>query len=242
MIDFKKIKFYIFLFLGFASLIVFIIPVMYGFDAAYARSVLESYGIPQLIYVAWMALATATTLPISVVMIAGIIYFSFWRAMIWTFIGILIGTMGLYAISRWLGRDFLMEEANIKGRKKVHLLNQLIHAHSRAYTVLLSFLYPFPSNLGFMIAGASGMGFWEALVIAVLGNLGTAFGVGLIILGAIIPSSLHLAAGIALILLINVIPVILYHRQLKKVVVLVFSEKAYKRLEKAEKFVEKIEK
>ena len=240
MIDLKKLKFIVLAVLAVISLTLFIVPTIFGLDVEVFRGVLETYGVPQLIYVAWIILATVTTLPVSAAMIAGIIYFLFVDAMILTCVGMLIGAIGTFYVSRWLGKDFVKVDYKIKGRTKLHIFNELVHKHSLAYVVLLAFIYAFPSNLAYMIAGVTEVTLFQLVCIVALGNLGTAFGVGGIILGVLQNNISYIIAGVLLIAVINIVPLFRYYKEMKKLVLLVFSRKAYERFEKLEKAEKKL--
>jgi uncharacterized membrane protein YdjX (TVP38/TMEM64 family) len=240
MIDLKKLKFIVLAVLAVISLTLFVVPTIFGLDVEVFRGVLETYGVPQLIYVAWIILATVTTLPVSAAMIAGIIYFSFVDAMILTCVGMLIGAIGTFYVSRWLGKDFVKVDYKIKGRTKLHIFNELVHKHSLAYVVLLAFIYAFPSNLAYMIAGVTEVTLFQLVCIVALGNLGTAFGVGGIILGVLQSNISYIIAGALLLAAINILPLFRYYKEMKKLVLLVFSRKAYERFEKLEKAEKKL--
>jgi uncharacterized membrane protein YdjX (TVP38/TMEM64 family) len=242
MINFKKLKFYVLLILAIISVLIFVFPFFGGYNPENYRAMLESFRIPQLLYMGWVALATATTLPISAAMVAGIAYFSFSRAMLYSCIAIVSASIATYYVAKFLGKGFVREDYQIKSKKKIHLFNQLMHEHSRAYAILLSFVYVFPSNLSFMLAGITGIPFLQFIAIVVLGNISTAFAVGLIILGVLNLNVTYVLGGAAFLLAINIIPIVTYYPQMKKLVLLVFNEKAYHRFIEAEKVVVKLEK
>jgi uncharacterized membrane protein YdjX (TVP38/TMEM64 family) len=235
----KKFKFYILVVLAALSLVLILFSTVLGYDPERFGSILQTYGVPELLFILWVILATATTLPISAVMIAGIIYFSFFYAMAYTFIGMLIGSIGTFYASRWLGKDFVKEAAGLKGTGRIHIFNQLIHEHSLVYVILLAFVYGFPSNLAYMLGGVTDVKFRDMMLIIIFGNLTTALGVGWIILGVVGGSLRFILGGAALILLVNVIPLAMYWQHLKKLVVLAYSEKAYRKLVEAERMIEK---
>jgi uncharacterized membrane protein YdjX (TVP38/TMEM64 family) len=242
MINFKKLKFYTLLLLVIISLTIVIFPFFSGYDPAYYKALLDYFNIPQFIYLGWVILATATTLPISAAMVAGIVYFSFSEAMLLTVMGVLIGTISTFYASRWLGKEFVQEDFNIKGKTKLHIFNELMHKSSFAYVTLLTCVYAFPSNLAYMIAGVTGMSFWQMLVIVIIGNLSTVFAVGVIILGVLNTNISYVLGGAALLLVVNIMPITMYYKEMKKLVVLIFSKKAYQRLEKIEKLEKRLEK
>ena len=233
----KKLKFYILVVLSALSLVLILFSTILGYNPDRFSFILQTYGVPELLFISWVILATATTLPVSAVMIAGIIYFSFFYAMAYTFIGMLIGSIGTFYASRWLGKDFVKEAVGLKGKGRIHILNQLIHKHSLAYVILLAFVYAFPSNLAYMIGGVTDIKFKDMLLIIIFGNLTTALGVGWIILGAVNSGLEFILGGAALILIVNVIPLAMYWGHLRKLVVLAYSEKAYRKLVRAEKMI-----
>jgi uncharacterized membrane protein YdjX (TVP38/TMEM64 family) len=235
----KKLKFYILVVLAAISILLVLFSSIIGYNPERFKFILETYGVPQLLYILWIILATATTLPISVVMIAGIVYFSFFNAMLYTFIGMLIGAVGTFYASRWLGHDFVRQAAGIKGQGRIHIFNQLIHRHSLAYVVLLAFIYAFPSNLGFMIAGVTDVRLRDVLWITVLGLFTTGLGIGWLILGGLNGSLTYILLGAALLLAVNLIPLVMYWSHLKRIIILAYSEKAYKKFVKTEKTIEK---
>jgi uncharacterized membrane protein YdjX (TVP38/TMEM64 family) len=237
--DFKKFKFYVLVILAFLSIVLVLFSTVLGFNPESFKFILETYGVPQLLYILWIILATATTLPISVVMIAGVFYFSFFNAMLYTFIGMLIGAVGTFYASRWLGHEFVRQAAGIKGQGRIHIFNQLIHQHSLAYVVLLAFIYAFPSNLGFMIAGVTDVRLREVLWITVLGLFTTGLGVGWLILGGLNGNITHIILGAVLLLVVNLVPLAIYWSHLKRIIILAYSEKAYKKFVKTEKTIKK---
>jgi len=240
MIKLKRIRFYIFLILAVLSLVIVVFPFFGNYNVAYYRQLLEYFSIPELVYVGWIILATATTMPISAAMVAGIIFFSFAKAIMLTFFGVIIGAVGTYYLSMILGKGFVEEDYNIKGKTKMHIFNELMHKHSVAYCILLAAVYIFPSNLAYMIAGLTGLSLMQLLSIVFLGNLTTVFATGLILFGIISQNITYFAIGAAALVTINTIPVIFYYKEIKKLILLVYSRKAYERLVKIEKIEKKI--
>ncbi|MCX8158989.1 MAG: VTT domain-containing protein [Candidatus Pacearchaeota archaeon] len=242
MINFKKLKFYTFLLLAFLSLIVVVYPFFRGYDVIYYKNLLEYFNIPELIYLGWIVLATATTMPISAPMVAGIIYFSFDKALLLTFVGIITGAIGVFYISKYLGKDFVKENYGIKSKTKIHLFNELMHKHSLAYVVLITCVYAFPSNLAYMIAGVTETSLLKLVIIVLIGHVGTAFAVGALVFGGLNSNITYILIGVAYLALINIIPIGLYHKEMKKLVLLIYNKKAYERFVKMEKLEKKIEK
>lgn len=213
----KKIKFYIFIFLAVASLGLVLAALLLGYDITHYLTGLEGYKIPQLLYIGWITLAVATTLPISAVLFAGILYFSFKWAMLYAFAGIIIGAVVTFYLARWLGEDYVESEYKSKHKGKMHKLNVLLQESSRAYVVLLAFIYIFPTNLAYMIAGLTDMKLREVVIITVLGNVSTVFGVGLIFLGILGTSFTYIISGAVILLLVNLAPILWYYPEMKKV-------------------------
>lgn len=241
MINFKKLRFYALVGLAIASIIIALYPFFGGYSTEYYKAMLESYGIPQIVYLGWVILATATTLPISAAMVAGIAYFSFTEAMLLTCAGVLIGAISTFYVARFLGKEFVQEDYEIKSKTKMHIFNELMHKSSTAYVALLACVYAFPSNLAYMIAAVTGMAFWRMIIIVIIGNLGTVLAVGGIILGVLEYNVAYVLGGAAFLLIVNIVPITMYYEEMKKLVVLVFSRKAYERLEKVEELEKKVE-
>jgi len=242
MIDIKRIRFHIFLILAVISLVIAIFPFFGNYNVAYYRQLLDFFSIPELVYVGWIILATATTMPISAAMVAGIIFFSFAKAMVLTVFGVIIGAVGTYYLSIILGKGFVEEDYNIKGKTKMHIFNELMHEHSVAYCILLAAVYIFPSNLAYMIAGLTGLSLMQLLLIVFLGNITTVFATGLILFGLINSNMTHSIIGFVLLIIINIIPVIFYYKEMKKLILLFYNRKAYERLVKIEKIEKEIAK
>lgn len=221
MVNIKKIKFYILLVLMIASLLVVLGAFRHGYDVSHYFDALEGYKIPELLYVGWIVLAVATTLPISAIIFAGILQFTFMWAMIYAFIGIIIGAVATFYLSRWLGEDYVKTEYKSKHRGKMHRLNILLQKNSRAYVILLAFIYIFPTNLAYMLAGVTNMKLREVVLITVLGNVSTALGVGMIFLGVLKLSPSYATGGIIILIIVNIIPILLYYEKLKELIKLV---------------------
>ena len=210
------------MFLGVFSLAFFALPYITGFNAQSLVQSFENYGVPQLLYIGWMILAVATTLPISAVMFAGILYFSFSIAMIYTFIGVILGAVITFYMARWLGKDYIKQEYKSKDKGKLHEINVLIQKKPLPYVVLLSFVYIFPTNLAFMIAGVTDMTLLQVVILTVLGNITTTAAVGLISLGIINSNISYLILGIIIIAIINISPIVYYWKETKEVFVHLF--------------------
>ena len=218
MIGIKKIKFYIFLALMIISFALFLVFIFTGYDSQHFLMTLESYGVPELLYTAWIILAVATTLPISAVIFAGIVYFTFFKAMIYAFIGILLGAVITFYLSRWLGRDYIKSEYNTKGKGKLAAINRIIQKNSVAYVVVLAFVYIFPTNLAYMIAGVTDMTLGQVVLITVLGNITTTLGVGAISLGILGSNITYIIGGAAILAIINIVPILIYYKQMKELI------------------------
>ncbi len=220
MVNVKKIKFYVFVTLAAASLAFFLLAVKLGYNSTRYLAAFEGYNVPQLLYIGWIILAVATTLPISAVLFAGILYFSFIWAMIYAFIGILLGAVITFYLARWLGEDYVRDEYKSKDKGKMHALNVLIQKNSKAYVILLAFIYIFPTNLAYMIAGVTNMTLGQVVLITVLGNITTVLGVGMIFIGILNFNLIYIIGGAVILLLVNMLPILWYYKELKKLIVL----------------------
>jgi len=107
MVNYKKIKFYILVIMILASLSLFLFADKLGLDQKLSAGNLENNLPSVIIYLAWMTFASATTLPISLVLIPGILLFSFQWAIILSFIGIVLGALIIYYLTIFLGKDFV---------------------------------------------------------------------------------------------------------------------------------------
>ena len=165
----KRIKFAILIIMIVLSFSVVFFSDKLGLDDIFQRKDLHNDISSVLIYIAWMIFAASTTFPISAVLIPGIFVFSFWYAIIFTYIGIVVGALLTYYLSMYLGRDFVDEYTGIKG-DKIRIVKELIEKKSFGVLLVLNAFYFFPSNLAHVIAGITKTKLWKFLLPTIIAN------------------------------------------------------------------------
>ena len=234
----NKTKFIIFLIIAVISLAVVVFVGILNYNVSSVKSLILSYkSFSILIYIILIAIAAATTLPITATLIAGMLVFSFTESLLYAFLGIYIGAFVMYIISLKTGRGALMEYSHL-GKGKLKVLNMLIHENSFSLVLFLNFVYFFPSNLAHMIAGATNLDFKRFSFATIIGNFSNTFSVALLIFGLINMNYNYVITAIIFLILITGIPLYVYRRHFRDIIVIAFSKKAWKSFKKIEKAIE----
>lgn len=240
--DAKKIKFILFIIFAVLSLVVVFFAGYLKWDIDVIKNLISMYYLLSiLIYIILVAIAAATTLPISVIVAAGILIFSFPVAVLYAFIGILIGAYFVFLITRYSGKEFFKEYSRLKGGK-LKAFNILLESNAFSFLMLLNFVYFFPSNLAHMVAGITNTKFSKFLFATAAGNFPNTFAVALFIEGLYKTNNIYIIISVCILILATAIPLYIYRKHMKDVIVLAFDYETYKKMKKAEKIIEKTEK
>lgn len=228
-----KIRFVIFLAIIIISVIIVLFAGILHYNVESVKNLISNYySISIIIYVVLIAIAAATTLPITVTLIAGILLFSFWAALFYAFLGVYLGALVMYLFSRLTGRGILENYA--KGRK-LKALTKLIHGDKFGIVLLLNLVYFFPSNLAHIIAGITKLDFWKFSLATIIGNYPNVFAVALLTQGALIISARYIILSVIILTLVTAIPLYIYRRHMRDMLLLGFSYKTYLKIKKIEK-------
>lgn len=238
--NFKKLKFIIFFVFIILAIVLFIFASYLGYTPENIGEKLNNnyYYETIIIFIILIAIAAATTLPITAVMIPGIIFFSFQANIFYTTIGIFIGALFTFFMSRYLGKDYVKDYVKLKGGR-VKALNDLIEEKSFKLILLLNLVYFFPSNIAHMVAGLTKTKFNKFLLATVMGNLPNTFAVALVIYGTYWLNSTYVICGVIILIIISIIPLYFYRKHIKELIILAYSQEMYKDLKKAEKLIKK---
>ena len=234
-----RIKFFMFFLFAILAMILFIFASYLGYTPNSIYNLFQTnsyYSI--LVYILLIAIASATTLPISAVLIPGVILFGFFYTILFAIIGILFGALFTYSMTKHFGMDFVQEYSELRGGK-IKILKKLIEEKSLKLILLFNFVYFIPSNLAHMVGGLTKIKLWKFLVITAFGNLPNSFAFCLITYGVYYASPINIISGLIILVLSAIIPIYFYREHLKEIVILVFSEKVYKKFKRAEKELEK---
>ena len=219
MISSKKIKFFVFIIFFLSTLLLFFFAGAVHYNSESITGFLKAYGsFAVIIYMLLIALASATTLPITLVLIPGVIIFSFINSLIYAMFGIILGAIFTYFFSRYTGKDFLNEYA--EKRKK---LKNLIEKNSLPIVMILNFVYFFPSNLAHITAGITGLKFSKILIATIAGNFFNIFAILLIILGFYSSNNPYIFAGITILAASSLVPFIVYRKKVLSLIELVYE-------------------
>jgi uncharacterized membrane protein YdjX (TVP38/TMEM64 family) len=222
--NWKKIKFIIYIIFGILSMLLILVPLITNFSSSNVEAILRQYYAYSIsIYVILIAIAAATTLPISIVLIAGRFVFGFWTSIIYAFLAIFIGASAVYLLSAKMGREFLIDYGNIKG-KRLKAFNSLIHNNSVSITLLLNWVYFTPSNLAHMVAGITKMDFRKFLIITGIGNFPNVLAIAMIAEGVFTKNYLLFSSGILIILLITIIPLYIFRKHVREILMISFGK------------------
>jgi uncharacterized membrane protein YdjX (TVP38/TMEM64 family) len=238
----KKLKFVLFLIVVLFSFLLIFFSSSLNFKSEDIESMLLAYYYPMtLTYILLMAVASATTLPITVVLAAGTAIFPYYTLILYSFIGILIGAVSLYYFSKYTGKDFLEDYTEMRGGK-YKALKDFMKKDVTGLLIILNFTYIFPSTLGHVVAGVTNTKFWKFLLIALAGNFINVIGVILIVKGLYTTNYSYFSAGILILILSGAVPIFIYRKYIKDILVIAFTQKGYKRIMHAEKEIERTEK
>ena len=235
MVNYKKVKFAIFIIFIVLSLSLIFLSAYIGYNQENVIGILKSYiNAAPLIFIGFVAFASATTMPISVSLVPGILIFTFTYTIVYAFIGIVLGAVFVYFLSKYTGRDYLKDYAEIKG-ERVKILNKLLKEDTFNLVMVLNLVYFFPSNLAHAVAGLTSLRFDKFLFATMLGNYLNFFFVTLIFYGAIYGNTTYIVLSVAAIIIITAIPLYLYRKNFKDLIILSFKKKTAERVIKIEK-------
>jgi len=230
----KEVKFYVFSIFSILSVaLIFLAGILHYNTQSVSNLLLNYRNTALIIYVVLIAIAAATTLPISVVLVAGIFIFSFWEALLYAFLGIYLGSIAVYFFAKHTGKDFINEYTNLKG-EKLKALHKLIKEKSLSLVILLNAVYFIPSNIGHIIGGILNMNFLMFLFAITIGNFPNVVGVALIVLG-VYSNYIYFFIGIVIIVLNTAVPLYIFRKHIRELVIIAFSKKFYKKIRKINK-------
>lgn len=236
---YRKIKAIIFIMLIVVSISAFLFADYLNYDTQTIKSLISQNYYPSvLIFLILIILATITTLPISAASIPGVLVFSIVNTIFYVMVGIVIGAFLLYYLSKWSGRKFINEYAELKGGR-LKAFNELIHKNSFRFVILLNFVYFFPSNLAHMVAGITNLKISKFLFATIVGNFINTFSVILLIFGIINKNTTHIILGVLILSLPTILVIYIFRHDIKDIIILSFNEKAYKKLSKFSKSIKK---
>jgi uncharacterized membrane protein YdjX (TVP38/TMEM64 family) len=235
-----KTKWVIFLGIVILSLVITFFAGYLNYSVDHVQSLILHYkAISILIYIALIAIAAATTLPITVALIAGILVFTFTEALLYAFLGVYIGAFVMYILSIKTGKEAFHEYGKL-GTGKLKILNRLLHKHSFSLALLFSFVYFFPSNIAHIVAGVTNMNFWKFSFVTIVGNFPNVFAVALLVVGVLRVNTFYFVSAIIILILVTIIPLYVYRKHMKDIILIAFSKDAWKRFERFEKLEKEI--
>jgi uncharacterized membrane protein YdjX (TVP38/TMEM64 family) len=225
MMKIKKIKFIIFIIFLIISLGGFFVSLYLGYDSQDVSNILKQYYfIAPFLFTVFVILVSATTFPITIILIPGVLFFPITSLIIYTATGKLIGAFLVYFLAKYLGKDFLEEYLDLK-RGRLKALNNLSHKNLLGLTALFICVYFFPSLIGYSIAGIKNIKLHIFTIITIIGDLANTFLVVAVIYGITHLNYNYIIFPIILILFITIISFILFRKDIKEVMVIGFGKK-----------------
>ena len=225
----KKIKF-ILLVLFIVLAVVFVIYALtLDYSSESLRETIENSYAPTIVYFALMLIASATTLPYSPIIIPAIFLFSFKYAVIVGFIGVLLGGLLVYYISRVLGRDFVNEYVERRGGR-LKVFNDFVEKKSLGVLILVNTFYFAPSNLAHTLTGVAKTRFSLYFIVMALGNFFNFFGFSLATYGFILGNVAFISLGIIILVSESLIPLYIFRKHIRDLFIISFSKKSYQEI------------
>lgn len=222
MLNIKKLRFAVFLIFIILTLALFLFAGAINYNTTSITNLLENYSsLAVIAYIFLIALAGATTLPITAVLIPGVIIFSWLNSLIYAMLGIMIGAFFTYFFSKYTGKDFLDEYSN--ERKKIKALKNMVEENAYELVIILNFVYFFPSNLAHIVAGITNLKFSKFLFATIAGSFMNTFAVILVIQGFYVSNILYVILGIVIIFISSSIPFIVYRKKAKYLISLIYN-------------------
>jgi len=206
-----------------ASLSLFLFADKLGLDQKLSAGNLENNLPSVIIYLAWMTFASATTLPISLVLIPGILLFSFQWAIILSFIGIVLGALIIYYLTIFLGKDFVEDYVGVQG-KKLRVVKKMVEENSFGFLLILNSFYFFPSTLAHVVAGLTKTRFWKFIIPTMIGNFINFFFLGLLTLGISRGNYNYVYLSFGVLVLNSLIPLLIYRKRVKEILKVSFGK------------------
>jgi len=232
--DIKKIKFILLVLFIVLSVVFVIYALTLDYSSESLRETIESSYAPTIVYFALMLIASATTIPYSPIIIPAIFLFSFRYAVIVGFMGVLLGGLLVYYISRVLGKDFVNEYVEKKGGR-LKAFNDLVEKKSLGVLILVNTFYFAPSNVAHALAGVTKTRFLLYFIVMAIGNFLNFFGFALLSYGVIMASSTFIILGAVILVSESLVPLYIFREHLKEVFILTFSKKGYQKIGKKKK-------
>lgn len=222
--NYKKIKSIFFIIFVILSIFLVFFSEIIGFNQANLNLLIQKYSfMASIIFTILITIASATTLPISLVLVLGFLTFSPTETILLTILGTYIGASIIYFLARKTGSDFIKNYGDIKGQK-LKALHQLIKNNPEKLTIIITLLYFTPSNIAGMIAGATKMKFSKFSIINTLCNLPGTFLITFIYFGITLNNPTYFIYAVIIMTLTTAIPLLVYKKHLKEIFVIIFNK------------------
>jgi len=226
-INAKRLRFYIFIaFVVLSILLVFFSGIMNYNEGTIGNLLLKYDYISMPIYILLVSIAIATTLPVSVAVLAGFFIFTLYELILLTILGMIAGIYFLFYASRKFGKEGFKEYVKLKG-ERLKAFRNLLEADSTSLIVLLTFVYFFPSNLAGVVAGITNTKFYRFAIICLIGNLINSAAFIFLAYGIYILSWIYIIPSSIVLVLNTAVPLYIYRKHMKDIIILAFNRKVY---------------
>jgi len=221
----KRIKFWIFIsFLVLSFLLVLFVGALNFNETALGNFLSKGMIISPILYTLLIVITSSTSLPSSIVALAGLALFPLYLLIPLTVIGMFAGLCFMFYFAKQFGEEGLRSYSKIEGNK-LKAFVKLLKLDSTSFVVLFTFFYFLPSNLASVAAALGDMKFKKFVLITLVGNflnLGgfifLSYGVYSANLYIILPSAMVLVAD-------SLIPLYIYRRNIEDIVLFIFNKK-----------------
>ena len=169
------------------------------------QEIIASAGVAApLIYILISFLqVTFVPIPGSITILAGNYVFGTFETFLYSYIGMLVGSMLAFALGRWLGRPFVKGIAG--GEDKVDEWLARLHGRENVLLFFMFFLPAFPDDILCSVAGILPIGWVGFLIMQIITRFTSVGGTLLFMSGSIIP--FDEAWGIALLIFVGALAI-----------------------------------
>lgn len=223
--NFKKFRkyFFIALLILYAGIIIF--EAIFHFNGTIINKLFSNYeNFAQPIYVFIVIFAILTGLLSGAVVFSGFFIFNVFTLIILTSIGIILGVLLIFILSRKLGHK-PFEEYIKKKEGRAEKLKEIFKKDSVALAILFNFVFFLPSTLGNIILGLGESKLTKLIIISIIGNLINQIAFIFFTFGIQYNNLAYSIPSLSALILNTGIPIWLYKRNIKDVLTITFRRK-----------------
>ncbi len=225
-INIKKLRKYLIIVLLIIYLVVIIFESNFNFNQEVIEKLLSNYqNFTQPIYTFIVLITTMTGTVSSAFILSGFFMFNAPTLVVLTSIGIILGIILVFVLSRTIGHQAFEKYIN-SDKNNAKKLKRIFKNDSNAIIVLFNFVFFLPSTIGCILGGLSKSKMTKWIIISIIGSLLNQIGLILLLLSIQDNSLVYLVLTISALVLISVIPIIIYRKDIKDIMKITFERRS----------------